>query len=605
MSLIEALLLKLKESAGYVPIIEACIIGFVAGGSSVLLSMGVTALGAWRVQISEGASPTIFLSAFGLAGGLVAGFLVDKVAPEASGSGIPQVKAWLDRVMMALDFRVALVKLMGGIVALGCGLFLGREGPTVQVGAAVANPISRWLPTTAAHKRQLIAAGAGAGLAAAFNAPLAGVVFVLEELLKEIRPSTIVLTTIACAVASLVLNTFWPPHQRSIVEPLMQAISFKSPELPFYLLLGILSGLCGAAFNAGILGALNFNKKVLRLPTALRVGLAGMVSGAVISLLPISFHDYAGMRALIIAGEPNTNVVVAAFFIYSLLTFLAYGSGAPGGLFAPSLALGAALGHMVGVLERTICGTDATVTFALVGMGAFFSAVGRVPLTAIVITFEMTTNFTLLTPLMLTCILSAAVAELVFKGGLYEHLMRWNKINLQGPGTSKSGQLLLAKDILRTSYESFDGSTLVREVLSQIGGSHQRGFPVLQHGKLVGVLTQTDLSKLNDIDDFGRMTIAEIMTPHPVAVSLLDNLDDILFLFSRHKFSWLPVTTDDKLQGIITQGDVINALFTEEERTATLKHHQIENPEEEKNDSENSSALEEKEKSKPSSDQGE
>src|SRR5262249_26597821 len=156
--------LRLPETESYIPMLESCIIGLTAGLSAVLLSAGVNWLGTLRVHLSNIASPSFALPAFGLVGGLVAGLLVERVAPEASGSGIPQVRARLDRIVMPLDLRVALVKLLGGTIALGSGLFMGREGPTVQLGAALAAPLARWLPTTAEHKRQLIAAGAGAGL---------------------------------------------------------------------------------------------------------------------------------------------------------------------------------------------------------------------------------------------------------------------------------------------------------------------------------------------------------------------------------------------------------------------------------------------------------
>lgn len=166
-------------------IFEACLIGLVSALGAVLLKSGVGWLGAWRVQTSLLLPAWFVLPGIGLTCGLLAGWLVERVAPETSGSGIPQVKAVLANVPIALDLRVALVKLVGGILALGSGLALGREGPTVQLSAALASQLSRWFPTSPDHRRQLIAAGAGAGLAAAFNTPIAGVLFVVEELLQD------------------------------------------------------------------------------------------------------------------------------------------------------------------------------------------------------------------------------------------------------------------------------------------------------------------------------------------------------------------------------------------------------------------------------------
>ena len=555
-------MIKLPRSEDYLPVIEACIIGCVSGFSAVVLSTGINYLGTLRVHLSDIIHPHLVLAAFGLIGGLIAGFLIEKVAPEASGSGVPQVKAGLDRVMMPLDFRTAVAKLFGSVSAIGSGLFLGREGPTVQLGAAMAVPLSHILPTTAAYKRQLIAAGAGAGLAAAFNAPLAGVVFVLEELLKEIKPSTVVITTIACSVSSLILDMFSPYHVRAAAAPLMESVSFAPYDLFFYVLLGILAGLFGAVFNNGIIGALNFNRKILKIPITLKVGLAGLVSGLIISILPEYFHNYAAMRGIIIAGETNWITVLLAFVDFFLLTLIAYGSGAPGGLFAPTLALGSALGFLVGFLEHIMLGTGSTAAFALVGMGAFFSAVARVPLTAIVITFELTTNFTLLVPLMVACLISSVVGKLVSRDGLYDRLMQWNGIYLQGPVGSESLRKLRAEDVMHTDYDHFTSKALMMDILPALSSSAQRGFPVADNGKLVGIITQTDLSKLNQVESIEKLKVCDIMTAYPVAVSTSDSLEDILFLFSHHKFTWLPVVFHTKLKGIILQSDLLNALFT-------------------------------------------
>jgi CIC family chloride channel protein len=565
--------LKTPDKESYIPVLESCIIGLVAGLSAVALSAGVSWLGSLRVHFSEIWPSCYVLPAFGLVGGLIAGLLVERVAPEASGSGIPQVRARLDRIVMALDFRIALVKLLGGTVALGAGFFLGREGPTVQLGAALAAPLARWLPTTAAHKRQLIAAGAGAGLTAAFNAPLAGIIFVLEELLKEIKPTTIIITVIACSVSCFVLNLFGPPHMHTASDTLEPMISFAPRDVPFYVLLGVVAGLFGAVFNAAILGSLKLNRDLLRIPVTVKVGLAGLVSGAIMSVLPETFHNYAGMRALIIGGGTGWPMVVVALLEFYLLTLIAYGSGAPGGLFAPSLAIGSAIGYLVGFLEQAATGTGSTAAFAIVGMGAFFSAVARTPLTAIVITFELTSNFAILTPLMFACVISSAVGDLVFKGGLYDHLMRWNGIHLRGPGAIESLRTLKASDVLHTKIDVFSSEVLVKDALPVFGTSAQRGFVVVDRGKLVGVVTQTDLAKIKELESLDHITVGAIMTPHPVAVSSHDSLEDILFLFSRYNFSWLPVIYRDELKGIILQSDVLKALFHEEETAVTSGHN--------------------------------
>jgi CIC family chloride channel protein len=160
-------------------IIEACLIGLISALAAVLLKSGIGWLGTWRIQSSLLYPVWCVLPAIGLVLGAMSGWILEGLAPESGGSGIPQVKAVLAQFPLPLDLRVALVKLVTAILALGSGLALGRQGPTVHIGAAVASQFSHWVPTSPDHRRQMIAAGAGAGLAAGFNAPIAGILFVV------------------------------------------------------------------------------------------------------------------------------------------------------------------------------------------------------------------------------------------------------------------------------------------------------------------------------------------------------------------------------------------------------------------------------------------
>ncbi len=567
--------MKLLKSENQIPVIEAGLIGLIAGLSAELLSFGVNWLGSLRMIISNVAPPVLILSALGLFGGFIAGILVEVVAPEASGSGIPQVRARLDRIIVALDFRVAIVKLIGGTIALGSGLFLGREGPTVQLGASLAAPLTTRMSGAREYKRQLIAAGAAAGLTAAFNAPLAGVVFVLEELLREVRYSTILLSVISCSMACLVLNLFNSPHLRHDLEPIAAQIQFSLQDLPFYALLGVLCGLLGALFNGCILGTLKVNRSFKRIPTSFKVALAGLVSGLLISYLPAQFHNYAGMRILISSGASDWQTALIAFPIFFILTVIAYGSGAPGGLFAPALTLGSAIGYLVGYLEHLSGAGLMMNSFALVGMGAFVAGVTRTPLTAIVITFEMTANFTLLTPLMITSVISSTVGEKVFAGGLYDHLMRWNGIHLHGADKDEKLRELRAKDIMSKSKDMVRSNAFIKDLLPTLSAKGQKDYPVVDEKILVGILKQSDLAKLKNKESITELKVSDIMSKQPVVVSPFDTLEDLMFLFSRYKYSWLPVVHHDKFKGIILQSDVVQALFTKDSKSTNSEDNPI------------------------------
>jgi CIC family chloride channel protein len=174
---------------------------------------------------------------------------------------------------------------------------------------------------------------------------------------------------------------------------------------------------------------------------------------------------------------------------------------------------------------------------------------------------------------MLACVISSAVGELIFRGGLYDHLMRWNGINLRGLHSDESIPVeniraLKAMDVMHKKVKTFSGSTLVKDVLPAFSSSAQKGFAVVEKGILVGIVTQTDLTRISEVALLEKMTVSEIMTPHPVAVHSHDSLEDILFLFSYYKFTWLPVTYHDKLEGIIFQSDVLKAVFAEADKMA-------------------------------------
>lgn len=546
-------------------IFEACLIGLVSALAAVLLKFGVGWIGTWRVQNSLLLPAWLLLPSVGLTCGLLAGWLVERVAPETSGSGIPQVKAVLARVPMALDLRVALIKLISGVLALGSGLTLGREGPTVQVGAALAAQLSRWFPTSPDHRRQLIAAGAGAGLAAAFNAPIAGVLFVVEELLQDFSGITLGTAILASFIGAVVSRLLGGRSLDINFDSSAPPTDFFVQDIPFYLVLGILAGLLGVLFNRGILTSLTFYRRVLRIGLPARVGLAGLVSGIIVALLPLSFRDNTGIREMVITGEASWLVAAIALLAQFVLTMVAYGSGAPGGLFAPTLTLGAALGYLVGVCGHSLLATiglssGSPITYALAGMGTFFSAVARVPVTGIVIVFEMTTNFNLVLPLMIGSVTAYLVAEQIEPGSLYDLLLQWSGINLEKelPAQGIITQLTAA-NVMQRRVETLSSQMTLDEAVQAFSRSHHRGFPVVESGKLIGIVTQTDLASIAQRQLPGDTLLEQIMTPHPLTVNPTAPLSSVLYLLNHYQLSRLPVIEGRKLVGIITRGDIIRA----------------------------------------------
>jgi chloride channel protein, CIC family len=352
----------------------------------------------------------------------LAAWLVRKFAPRAKGSGIPSVEAVLHDEQPAPSLILIPVKFIGGALAIGTGLALGREGPTVQMGATIGHFIGTALHRKRTDVNALLAAGAGAGLATAFNAPLGGAVFVLEELVRRFDTRTTVTTLCASgsaiAMARLLLGNELDFRLESLTYPGFGAI-------PLFLVMGAVLGCLGVAYNHTLLGALAGSKRLGSwLSVEARAALVGGLVGLIAWFGPglVGGGDAITQRAL--TGVDSLMVVVALFLIRFVLGPLSYAAGTPGGLFAPMLVLGAQSGLILGkVFDLWFPSVaEQPTTFAVVGMAAFFTAVVRAPVTGIVLVTEMTGGFTLLLPMLLACFAAMAMATLLRNPPIYDSL---------------------------------------------------------------------------------------------------------------------------------------------------------------------------------------
>ncbi len=548
--------LRLLLSPKRLAILEAVVIGLVAALAAVLLKQGVILLGHWRLQEVLPLPAYVLLPLLGAGGGAIAGSLIQHVALEATGSGIPQVKAALGYVPIALNLRVAIVKLVTTMVILSSGFVQGRQGPTVQIGAALAAQMSRWVPASPDHQRQLIAAGAAAGLAAGFDAPIAGVMFVIEELLQDVSSLTLGTAILASFTGGVISHLLAGPNLKLGIDASV-ATTFVPREIPIFLVLGVVVGVFAALFNQAVLISVRWTQQHLRLPLSMKFGGAGLMMGLVAAMLPVVFRDPMRLQVFLTSGDASWQLTGLAFLVQFGLTLIACAVEAPGGLFIPSLILGAALGHLVGLVAQTMVGVVPT-TYALAGMGAFFSAVAKVPVTAIVIVFELTTRFELVLPLMVASVTAYLVAEQIAPASLYTRLLEMRGIHL-GQADSQDGlwARLTAADVMQTKVETLASTMTLDEVKQAFGRSHHRGFPVLTDGKLVGIVTQSDLERASQQQLSATATLEQIMTARPITVQPHDSLSQVLHLLSRYRVSRLPVVEQRRIVGIITRSDIL------------------------------------------------
>ncbi len=549
-------------------ILEACIIGVISGLAAFFLREGAGWLGSLRVSGSYNLPlpAWIFLPSVGLIGGCLTGFLVERYAPEASGSGVPQVKAALSGLPISLDLRVAVSKLLGTMFTMGSGLTLGRQGPTVQMGAALAAWVSRWVPTSPTYRRQMIACGAAAGLAAGFNAPLAGVLFVVEDLLHDVSGITLgpaIIASFIGAVVSRLLegqNTGFEPLSSEHLEQSYQQWLIQPGEIPFYVILGILAGVLGTLFSRSIVTSLKLSRRLIRLGLPARMALAGLLCGLIVSLLPNEFRNNAGLREVLLSGDIVWTKTALAFIAHFALTTIAASSSAPGGLFAPSLVLGAALGDLIGLWENHLIGLEPATTFALAGMGAFFCAVSRTPITAVVIVFEITQDFNLVLPLMICSVFAYLVSDKIDKQSLYDRLLKLNNMQLRDDQLDQAALgKLRARDVMQSQVETLPTHFTLHQVKQEFSKSQHRGFPVVDKGKLVGIITYKDITDLHQQNLPENTPLREFMTQQPITIHPDDPLSQVLFLLGKYKPSRLPVVEGRHLVGIITRSDIIKA----------------------------------------------
>jgi len=364
-----------------------------------------------------------FLTVVGACGvaTLVAAWMVRQFSPHASGSGIPHVEAVLREEIPPAPFRLVPVKFFGGILAIGSGLALGREGPTVQMGAGIAVFAARVCRLCWADSRVLLAAGAGAGLATAFNAPIAGLVFVLEELVQRFEHRVAVAALAALATAIPVARLLLGDAPDFQVAPL----SYPSAEsAPLFLALGGIAGLLAVAYNRTLLATIAFRDRFGGLPIELRAGLIGASVGMLAWFAPelVGGGDQITQRALI--GHESVGILGGAFLIRFGLGALSYAAGTPGGLFAPLLVLGAQSGLLFGAACRLAFPALSIQpeAFALVGMAALFTGVVRAPVTGIVLVAEMTGNVTMLLPMLGACFMAMLLPMLLGNAPIYDSL---------------------------------------------------------------------------------------------------------------------------------------------------------------------------------------
>lgn len=540
-------------------IVQAILVGLISGMLVVGFKVSINSL-FWTIQKFLSAFSTwqkaLIFPLITTLGGLISGFLVFKFAPETKGSGIPYVKMTMARMGNMTRIRSIVVKFFAGVAGIGTGLSLGREGPSVQLGAGAGAFVGRLFKMSGTNQDKLIAAGAGSAIGATFNAPIAGTIFVLEELVQKFTPALLFPVLVATVSAASLARHFLGSNPSFDLPKLQGGITLEN--IPVCIILGLVAGLLGVLFSKVIFFNNKLFDKMSKIPNYFKPAIAGLAVGLIGLVIPYVLGSGNFSVDLLLQHKFSLGLVLIIFIAKFFVTPFCFGSGAAGGIFLPMLMLGSFLGYIVSTVCNSFGFHTDPIVIAILGMGAFLSAVARTPITAVVMVFEMTGGYSHILPIMLSAAIADLVAEKLNQKPIYASLIVQN---------SKFGDAKILSELKVQDYMYRDVKTLtptmtILEASKKIAEYKYKVYPVInESGKILGVVTRYDVEDAIFQGNPTTMTLNKIMNPSPVVISANKDLYVAYFRLHTNNIDKLPVIDKRKrLCGIISREDIHNAI---------------------------------------------
>jgi CIC family chloride channel protein len=495
-------------------------------------------------------------------GGMVVGPLVYFLAREAKGHGVPEVMEAVALRKGVIRKRVVLVKSLASAVNIGTGGSVGREGPIVQIGSAIGSTIGQVLNVSAERIRTLVGCGAAAGIAATFNAPIAGSMFALEIILGDFGLATFSPIVISSVMATAVSRLFLGNTPAFIVPPYRLVSAW---ELPLYVILGLLCALVAVAFTT----ALYRMEDVFdgfKFPEYLKAVVGGLILGLMALLFPHILGVGYPAIDLALVGKLSWWFMLLLVAFKILATSITIGSGGSGGIFAPSLFVGAMVGGFFGNGVHALFPdiTASAGAYSIVGMAAVVGGTTHGPLSAILILFEMTGNYRIILPLMIACIISSVAAGQLLKESIYTLKLARRGVNIRAGKEVNILRAIRVEEAMNPKVETIAENTTLGNLAEKISMSKYNSFPVVdEEGYLTGILSYLDYHDVVFDRDLENLVVAkELATPKVVTVFQNDTLYSALEKISAKDFSILPVVSPGnprKLLGVVTRRDILGA----------------------------------------------
>ena len=519
------------------------------GGKNDLLELVVNLPWYYRVAV-----PVI--------GGLIVGPLVYFFAREAKGHGVPEVMESIALKGGVIRKRVVVVKTLASAICIASGGSVGREGPIVQIGSAVGSALGQFIKASADRMRILVGCGAAAGIAATFNAPIAGSMFALEVILGDFGLATFSPIVISSVVATAVSRAYLGDTPAFIV-PVYELVS--AWELPMYLFLGLFCALVGITFTK-ILYRIEDLFDEIKFPDYLKGIIGGLILGIGSLVFPQILGVGYGAIDMALMQQMAWWLLLVLVPVKILATSITIGSGGSGGIFAPSLFLGAMAGGFFGaVVHQLFPGITASPgAYSIVGMGAVVAATTHGPLAAILILFEMTGDYKIILPLMLSCIIAAIAAGQLMRDSIYTLKLIRRGVDIKEGKEVNVLKSMRVKEVMNPKVETITEALPLEQMSEVISKSKFNSFPVLNaKNQLIGILSFNDYNEAIFDEHLKDLVVAkDLATTDLVTVSLDDNLYTALEKISLKDFAVLPVVSEAdplRLEGVISRRDIIGA----------------------------------------------
>lgn len=493
-------------------------------------------------------------------GGLIVGLLIYFFAAETKGHGVPEVMLAVMAGSGKIRPRVAAIKALVSSICIGSGGSVGREGPIVQIGSALGSTIGQVLKLNQDKIRILVACGAAGGIAATFNAPLAGIFFALEIILREYGTRYFSSVVLSAVTATVISRTFLGSSPAFIVPP-YQLLSHW--EFAFYLVLGFLAAFVGLLFIK-VLYKCEDIFDAIKIPNYLKPAIGGLILGGIGLYFPQIFGvGYPSIENLF-AGKLLPFLVFGLVGLKILATALTLGSGGSGGVFAPSLFIGAMLGSSFGSLLAMVF-PELPISpgaYALVGMGAVFAGAAQAPISAILILFEMTDDYKIILPLMVTCVIATLVVKRISRDSIYTLKLRRRGIDISKKEEHDSLDKITVSEAMFRKVITIGESTTATEVMALIRSTTHRGFPVIdKYHRLSGIVTYFDIIQAMRRGE-KDVKVKDIMTSDLVVCYPDETLKTVLEKLGSKDIGRIPVVERSdprKLVGLITRKGIIHA----------------------------------------------